>query len=267
MPQLVTLTIEAGVADVRLNRPEKLNALNVAMVKSIVTTGEQLAATPGVRAVVVSGHGRAFCAGLDLASFADEADQVSELLARDHGPANLAQQAVLLWRALPVPVIAAVHGAAFGGGFQICLGADVRIVAPDARFSVMEVKWGLVPDMGGFVLMREVLSDSVARELTFTAREFNGEEAVALGVATRLSDNPYAAALALANDIATRSPDAIRAAKRLFRLAATADDSTVLRHETGEQRRLLGSPNQLEAVCASRNRRPANFADGPACQS
>ena len=140
------------------------------------------ATMPGLRCVVLSGEGKAFCAGLDMGSFAamkaegDAVPGVRDLTKRTHGIANRPQQCAWLWRELPVPVIAAVHGVAFGGGFQIMLGADIRYATADARFSVMEIKWGLVPDLAGTQLMRHLAREDVVRELTYTGRIFNGTE-------------------------------------------------------------------------------------------
>ena len=186
------------------------------MIEALVAAGERLMEAKGLRAVVLHGAGRGFCAGLDKASFAAMAagrrDGVpSDLAARTHGKANVFQQAALVWRDLPVPVIAAIHGVALGGGFQIALGADIRYVAPDARLSILEIKWGLVPDMGGIALMRELARADVVRELAFTGRQFTGDEAVAYGFATAVHADPLAAARATAREIAAKSPDAVRA--------------------------------------------------------
>jgi enoyl-CoA hydratase/carnithine racemase len=180
---------------------------------------------------------------------------------RTEGGSNRAQHAVMVWRELPVPVIAAVHGVAFGGGFQLALGPDIRIVAPDTRMAVLEIKWGLVPDMAGLVLLRGLVREDVARELTYTGRIFSGEEALALGIATRVSNDPHGDAMKLAAEIAAKNPDAVRAGKRLFNLAAEADQKTILKHETSEQVALIGSPNQIEAVMSNMQKRVASYAD------
>ena len=166
MDERVTISIASGVADVRLNRPDKMNALDPAMFDALARAGETLRSAQGLRAVVLSGEGRAFSAGLDIASFAEQGGLEAALLERSHGLSNRFQHAAMLWRELPVPVIAALHGVCFGGGLQIALGADIRIASPDARLSVMEIKWGLVPDMGAFVLTRGLVRDDVMRELT-----------------------------------------------------------------------------------------------------
>ncbi|MGN7161127.1 crotonase/enoyl-CoA hydratase family protein [Sphingomonas sp. SAFR-052] len=254
----VTTTIADGVAQVRLTRPNKMNAIDPAMFDALIDTIETLR-TSAARCVVLSGEGRAFCAGLDMASMAAGAAGL-DLATRTHGPANRVQQVAWGWRTLPMPVITAVHGLAFGGGLQIIAGADVRIAAPDTRFAILEAKWGLVADMAGFALWRDTRGD-VLRELAFTAREFDAVAAQAAGFVTRLSDDPLAAAQALARSIAERSPDAVRAAKRLANLADDADAATILAAESAEQIALLGTPNQVEAVRAGMERRAPDFSD------
>jgi enoyl-CoA hydratase/carnithine racemase len=264
--QRVTVTISDGVAQVRLNRPEKRNALDGAMFAGLVNAGERLASEPGLRAVVLSGAGPDFCAGLDFGSFQAMRDgerlsaQVD--LAPARGPARATgQRAAYVWAELPVPVIAAITGNALGGGLQIALGADIRIVAPDARLSVLEIRWGLVPDMTGSQLLPELVGRDVAKELTFTGRVVSGTEAVALGLATRAEPDPRQAALELATSIAGRSPHAIRAAKRLLDLAGRVDLETGFTAEQQEIGALIGSPNQAEAVAAEFERRPPRFTD------
>lgn len=259
MGERVTWTIDGGVADVKLARPDKLNALDAAMFEALVDAGERLATEPSLRATVLSGQGRAFCAGLDFASFA--AGGTGLLSRQSEHPGNTAQRAALVWRELPVPVIAAVHGYAFGGGLQIALGADMRIVAPDAQLSIMEIRWGLVPDMSGPQTLRRLARLDVIKELTFTGRKLDGREAVALGLATRVSETPYEDALALAREIATKSPDAIRAAKRLLDASGLLPLEEGLLMEEAEQRALFGSPNQREAVEANLQKRAPRFRD------
>ncbi|WP_447727689.1 crotonase/enoyl-CoA hydratase family protein [Sphingomonas koreensis] len=258
--QRVSIEFQDGIADVRLTRPDKMNALDPAMFAGIADAVERLNGMPGLRAVVLSGEGRAFCAGLDMASMASGGSGL-DLGGRSHGDANLFQQVAWGWRTLPVPVIAAVHGIAFGGGFQILSGADIRILAPGTRCSIMEMKWGIVPDMAGFALWRTMVRDDVLRELTYTAREFSAEEAVAFGFATRLSEDPHSDAMTLAHAIAGRNPHAIRAAKRLANLAAEADAPAILAAESAEQALLMRSSNQIEAVMANMQKRPPNFTD------
>lgn len=258
--QRVSIEFAAGIADVRLTRPDKMNALDPAMFAALADAIETLGRMAGLRAVVLSGEGRAFCAGLDMANMAGGGSGF-DLGARSHGDANLFQHVAWGWRTLSVPVIAAAHGIAFGGGFQILSGADIRIMAPGTRCSIMEMKWGIVPDMAGFALWRTMVRDDVLRELTYTAREFSAEEAMGFGFATRLSDNPHAEAMTLAREIAGRNPHAIRAAKRLANLAAEAGAPAILTAESTEQAQLMRSPNQIEAVMANMQKRAPAFTD------
>ena len=216
---------------------------------------------------MLSGAGKGFCAGLDKETVASiaaggAAPTLGDLAKRTHGIANAFQQAAYVWRTLPVPVIAAIHGVALGGGFQIALGADIRYVAPDARLAVLEIKWGLVPDMGGIALMRELARSDIVRELAMTGRIFSAAEALAYGFATSLHADPLAAARSTAKEIAARSPDAVRAIKRLLNAAADADSGAILLAESREQAMLIDSPNQIEAVRAGVEGRPGQFADG-----
>ena len=265
MKDRVSIELKDGIADVRLIRADKMNALDRAMFDGIVEAGEKLAAMKGLRCVVLSGEGRAFCAGLDMQSFAAMGEGgvpgANHLEKRTHGIANVPQHCAWLWRTLPVPVIAAVHGVAFGGGFQIALGADMRYATADTRFSVMEIKWGLVPDLAGTQLMRHLAREDVVRELTYTGRIFDGREAQALGFVTRVVDDPRAAALETAREIAGKSPDAIRANKRLLNDAVAVDAATGLMAESVEQQKLIGSPNQIEAVMSNLQKRAANYKD------
>jgi enoyl-CoA hydratase/carnithine racemase len=261
-----------GVVELQLARADKMNALDPAMFDALIAAGEALRGDTSVRAVVISGRGNAFCAGLDMASFQRMQDNSAgaqvlgegaagaDLAARTHGISNAAQQVAMVWREVPVPVIAAVHGVAFGGGLQVALGADIRIVAPDTRLSVMEIKWGLVPDMAGMVLMRELARADVVRELTYTGRVFSGEEALRIGFATRVSADPLGEALQMAHEIAQKNPDAIRAGKRLLNGAASLGAAELLMAESVEQKALIGSPNQAEAVKANMERRAPRFS-------
>lgn len=259
-----------GVMEVRLNRPDKHNALNTGVFSGLAEAGDRLKDEPGLRAVVISGNGRSFCAGLDMGNFANMANGGgagvsggSRLETRTHGISNLAQYIAMVWREVPVPVIAAVHGVVFGGGLQVALGADMRIATPDSQWSVMEIKWGLVPDMGGMVLLNELVRPDQARELCYTGRVFDGNEALSLGLTTRLAGHPREEALAVAQTIAGKSPDAIRAMKRMLNNAIMPQDTAarILLEESVEQDVIIGSPNQVEAVMANVEKRAPVFKD------
>ncbi|HYD46986.1 MAG TPA: crotonase/enoyl-CoA hydratase family protein [Terriglobales bacterium] len=265
MSDRVVVNLAGGVADVRLNRPDKMNGLDWEMFDALIATGVSLGRESSLRAVVLSGNGRAFCAGLDFLSFlsppADGSPRRDLLSRSSDSAANIAQRAAWIWREVPVPVIAAVHGVAYGGGLQIALAADLRLVAADARLSVMEIKWGLIPDMSGTQTLRHLVRLDVAKELTFTGRIVSGSEAVALGLATRVAADPHAEAMALAKEIAGKSPDAIRTGKRLLDAAAVGSLEEGLLLEEQLQRTLLGSPNQTEAVQANFEKREPRFSD------
>jgi enoyl-CoA hydratase/carnithine racemase len=269
MEQRVAIAISEGVADVRLMRADKMNALDAQMFEALVDATGRLANEKGLRAVVLSGEGRAFCAGLDMGRFAAMKDnggngipggETRDLSIRTHGLANFAQQAVWGWRQLPVPVIAAVHGVAFGGGFQLALGADMRFLSSDARMSIMEIKWGLVPDMAGTPILAALVRDDILRELTYTGRIFSAQEALSYGLATRICEDPRTTAFEVAREIAGKSPDAIRAAKRMLN-KLSFDPGPALLAESVEQQQLLGSSNQIEAVRANIDKRAPRFAD------
>ena len=259
----VSITIDNHVAHVLLDRADKMNALDDAMFEAIVAAGQHLHDERGVRAVVLSGAGRAFCAGIDLSSLGNTSrwDGENSLVNRTHGNANRPQQAAMVWRKLPMPVIAAVHGVAFGGGLQVASGPDIRIVHPATRMAVMEVKWGLVPDMAGFALWRGAVRDDVLRELIYTHREFSGAEAHALGFATHVDENPLERAMALAHEIAGKSPTAVRSSKALCNRVAELSTDEVLMAESVAQIELMYSKNQMEAVRAGMEKRPPEFVD------
>jgi enoyl-CoA hydratase/carnithine racemase len=269
MDDRVRVTMSGGVADVRLVRADKMNALDAAMFEGLVAAAKRLFSEKGLRAVVLSGEGRAFCAGLDMGRFAAMKEtggngivggEARDLTSRTHGIANFPQMAVWGWRELPVPVIAAVHGVAFGGGFQLALGADMRLLSADARMSIMEIKWGLVPDMAGTPILASLVRDDILRELTYTGRIFSAQEALDYGLATRICDDPRAAAFEVAHEIAAKSPDAIRAVKRMLN-KLSADPGPALLTESIEQQKLIGSANQLEAVRANIDKRVPLFVD------
>ena len=251
-----------GVAQVRLNRPDKMNALDPAMFEAIIAAGEELRTMKGLRAVVLAGEGRSFCAGLDVSSFTAAPDgERKPLTERTHGNANTFQEVAMTWRKCPVPVIAAVHGICFGGGMQIASGADIRVVHPASRMAIMEMKWGLVPDMGGYHLWRGLVRDDVLRELVYTNREFTGEEAQGYGLATFVSEDPLGKANDIAATIANRNPEAIRGAKRLSDAMLEKSGDDILMEESVEQAAIMRKPNQVEAVMAGMQKRTANFTD------
>jgi enoyl-CoA hydratase/carnithine racemase len=270
MTELVTIAVENGVADVRLNRADKYNALSPEMFTAIIAAGEKLQHAKDVRVVVLSGNGPGFCAGLDMTSMqglgkgasGGEGGGAPNLLRRDmERPENHAQRPAFIWRKVPVPVICAIHGVAYGGGMQIALGADIRIAAPDAKMSVMEIKWGLIPDMGITQSLRDLVPMDVAKELTFTGRILSGTEAKELGLVTYVDADPLQRALSIARDIAGRNPEAIRRGKELFEKSWRADPRTGLELEAKLQMELIGSANQAEAVKANFEKRAPNFRD------
>jgi enoyl-CoA hydratase/carnithine racemase len=260
--QRVAIDISDHVAVVTLTRPEKHNALDVAMFKAIAGAASQLAAEPGIRAVVLHGDGPSFCSGLDVAGVMASQPDSDDLMAPLRGPVpNWFQRPAYSWIEVPVPVIAAIHGHCLGGGLQIALGADIRFATPDARLSVLEVKWGLIPDMAITRTLPRLVGIDVAKELAFTGRIVSGAEAGELGLVTHVVDDPLAAARSLAEEIAGRSPDAVRRMKRLFNDAWTAPAEETLRLEANLQLELLGTPNQLESVRAGMLKEPAQFTD------
>ncbi len=261
MSELVLIEIQNGVADVRLNRADKHNALSRPMFEAITEAGEKLAKEKTVRAVVLSGNGPSFCSGLDVAGASFNPATLKDTMTAKIGPANYFQRPAWVWRELPVPVIAAVHGACFGGGLQIALGADIRIARPDARLSVMEIRLGLIPDMSGTATLRELVRNDVARELTYTGKIVDGTEAARIGLVTRTSDDPLADAQKLAREIAGYNPHAVRSAKRVLDANWLAPVGDVLKLEADEQIKLIASPNQMEALMARMQKREPKFKD------
>ncbi|MEK7411012.1 MAG: crotonase/enoyl-CoA hydratase family protein [Actinomycetota bacterium] len=267
----VTISVVDHIADVRMVRADKRNALDNAMFSALADVGEQLKAMKDLRAVVLSGAGASFCAGLDFGSFQAMASskETTESASSprmnagemtDGRITHLAQQVCWVWQEVPVPVIAAIHGHALGGGLQIALGTDIRIVHPDTQLSIREVHWGLIPDMTGTLTLSRLVRPDIAKELVFSARIFSGIEAYEIGVATRLSNDPLHDALSLAAEIAQRSPEAVRGAKQLLNRLANAGAAEQFAEERRVIGQLIGSPNQVEAVMAHFEKRPANFS-------
>lgn len=248
-----------------MNRPEKMNAVDDAMFNALVETGESLKHDNSVRAIVLSGEGKAFCAGLDFGNFqamgSGESDGTIVRPGEGDRITNRGQQAAYVWTEMPVPVIAAITGVALGAGIQIALAADMRLIAPDARMAVLEIRWGLIPDMTGTQALIDIVGLDKAKELLWTGRMVEGPEAVEMGLATRVSDDPHAEAIVLAREIAGRSPHAIRAGKRLMNSARHVDLKTAFANEAHEMAALIGSPNQVEAVQAYFEKRDPAFAD------
>ncbi len=249
MTDRVTLKIEDQIAFVTLNRPEKYNALDVKMFDALIDTAKKLSRDKQVRAVILSGEGPGFCGGLDIGGIQKNPLLIAKLLVKPgRRYTNLVQEAAMCWRKLPVPVIAAIHGKCLGGGLQIVCGADFRIARPDAEMSILEIKWGLIPDMSGSVTFRELIPIDVAKELAMTGRIFDAVEAKELGLVSKLAEDPVAEAVALAERIKTRSPDAVAGIKRLFNDTWVADEREALNLETRLQKKILGRWNQLAAV-------------------
>jgi enoyl-CoA hydratase/carnithine racemase len=258
----VSVTYENHIAHVRLTRADKMNAVDQDMITAIIAAGNEVAASDA-RAVIISGEGKAFCAGIDISGLSGMIgkDPAELLMPRTHGEGttNQWQEVAMIWSRMDIPVIAAVHGACYGAGIQLALGADIRIASPDAKFAVMEMKWGIVPDMGGMVLLPKLVRTDVLRRMTYTAEPISAEQAERWGIVTEIADDPMAAAQNLAETIAGKSPSAIRAAKRLIGVAETEDAKAVLDAESREQVNLLGKPHQMEVIAATFGKRPAVF--------
>ena len=259
---------DGGIAHVQLTRPDKRNALDDAMFQAIAQAGEQLKHDASVRAVVLSGEGLSFCAGLDFGGFQSMSERGADT-ASDSGIGamaegritHLAQQICWVWQEVPVPVIAALQGHALGGGMQLALGADVRIAHPDTKLSVREVHWGLTPDMTGTLMLSRLVRDDVMKELVFTGRVLPASEGAALGLVTKLSDTPVDDAMAMAREIAGRSPDAVRGAKKLINRLSNAGAAEHFAAEREIIFKLIGSPNQVEAISANFENRAPQFRD------
>ncbi|MEQ1440186.1 crotonase/enoyl-CoA hydratase family protein [Fontimonas sp. SYSU GA230001] len=261
MEPRVLVEVRDGIATVTMNRPDKINGLDYEMFVGLVDAARRIRRDRSVRAVILRGAGRGFCAGLDFKSWGRQRGRMMRSFIKwGFAKTNLYQRAAWCWRELPVPVIAVVHGACYGGGLQIALGADFRIATPDADLSVMEAKWGLIPDMSGSVSLRELLPMDQALRLTMTGERFSGLRANELGLVTEIADDPLSAAQALARQLATRSPDALALTKALFHRSWTASERRAFRIESALQLRLLLGDNHKEAVRANMDQRPPVFA-------
>jgi enoyl-CoA hydratase/carnithine racemase len=271
MENRIDLKIENHIAHAHMIRGDKMNALDADMMDALIECGERIKADKTIRAVVLSGEGRAFCAGLDMGNFTKMAEggdagvsgggERQKLAVRTHGLANRPQKVAFTWREIEVPVIAAAQGFALGGGFQLFMGADMRYAAPGTKFSIMESRWGLVPDMGTTHVMAQVAREDIVKELAFTARIFEADEAYEHGFLTRITDNPIEAALETATAIAARNPEAIRGTKRLFNEPADRHVADTLMLESVLQDEIIGYPNQIEAVKAELEGRAAVYTD------
>lgn len=264
MEERVKIEIQDHIAIVSLNRPDKLNALDDQMFHAIIASAKELEENASIRVVILKGEGRAFCAGIDLSTFSFEgANDIDSnaIISRTHGVANKWQKVAWAWRELSVPVIAAVHGVCFGGGLQIMLGTDIKFVHPETKLSIMEMKWGIIPDMAGTQLMRHNIREDVIKELTYTHRVFFGEEAVKHGFASHVSENPFEDAMKLAKEIASKSPSAVVRAKKLINKAPYLQEAEGLQMESDEQDLLLKQHNQVEALFSQMQKREANFKD------
>ena len=256
----VSVEYQDYIAKVTLTRSDKMNALDPAMFEALLAAGQEVAASDA-RVVVLSGEGKSFCAGLDVASFGELAKMDPEewLIPRKHHDANNLQEAAMIWRRVPVPIITALQGAVYGGGLQLALGADIRIAAPDTKLAVMEMKWGLVPDMGGMVLLPPLMRSDVLRQLTYTAHPVSAKQGERWGLVTSVADDPMAEAMAMAHVIAGKSPSAMRAAKRLIEVAEAAERADVLMAESDEQADLIGKADQMEVISAQMQGRKPEF--------
>lgn len=272
MNDRVQVTVEDGIADVRLCRPEKRNALDQPMFEGLIEAGKRLSEDPSVRVAVLHGEGSAFCAGLDFANFsamlsgqltADSEHVRKAVEEKTETGAGWFQLPAWVWYEAPFPVIAAVQGAAYGAGLHIALGADMRVVAPDAKLAFVEVNWGLVPDMSGTQALRRLVPLDIAKRMAMTGLPISGAQAVRYGLATDLSDTPYETARELAGVIAKKSPDAIRSIKRLLNQSALLPLTEGLAMEFECSGALMGTPNQMEAITASFERREPRFDDLP----
>ena len=264
MNDRVEISLKDHVAHVKLNRPKKMNALDDQMFEAICGVGEKISKLDDVRAVVLSGEGPSFCAGLDMSNFdklvdSDSSGLFGTLEERTKGIYNDYQYATWVWREIEVPVIAALHGVTIGGGIQIALGADMRYAAPDTKISIFEIKWGLIPDMGGSQLLRGLLRDDVIRELGYTGRMLAADEALALGLVTGVVENPLEHAMGLAKTIASKSPDAIKASKALYNDVHYKSVAEGMMQESTLQDKIVGKANHLEAVMSGLEKREPNF--------
>jgi enoyl-CoA hydratase/carnithine racemase len=251
----VLLEVQKGIACVTLNRPDKHNGLDELMLLTLVATARKIRKDRSIRCVILQGKGPSFCAGLDFTYVAKHPSMVAKFFARlPWRKDNMFQRVAHIWRDLPIPVIAVVHGNCFGGGLQIILACDYRIATPDAKLSILEIKWGLIPDMSGTVTLSRLTRIDIAQELTMTGRIFSGTEGAEYGLISKVSKTPLVEAQALAVTIAEKSPDAIAAAKFLFKKTWKKDTRSALFWERLTQLCLFAGKNQRIAMDNARSK-------------
>ena len=260
MSDVLSLDIQDSIARVTLNRPEVMNALNRELFEALSEVGLSLKSDNKVRAVVMDSSGPSFCVGLDVSVFSESSGS-SMLEVRNYGLTNILQHTAWVWHEIPVPVITAIKGHCLGGGLQLACGADMRFVHPEAKLSILEIKWGIVPDMAGSQLWKRFVREDLLRDLTYTGRIFSGKEAFQYGFATRLCEDPLADALEAASQVAGKNPHAIRANKRIINQQAQASPAEGMLFETIEQLAIAGTPNQAEAIQANLEKRAPVFVD------
>lgn len=262
MSDHVRIHVDGTLAYVTLTRADKHNGMNLEMLKGVIQAQKQIRKLKGIRAVILRGEGPSFCAGLDFKSVLGQPLKAALAYLQLWWPVrNEFQTWSIGWRSMPVPVIALVHGNCFGAGLQLALGADIRICTPDAQLSMMEAKWGLVPDMGGIALMRELMPLDAAKELTMTGRTLNGNEAKAIGLVTHVSREPLAHALSIIEEMNVRSPDAVGAGKFLLQQAWRRSERMALRLERLWQRRMMGGANQRISVARNQQKKEIPFKE------
>jgi len=241
----VLIDIKNEIAFVTLNRPNKHNALNMAMFTAIDNATKRLRKDKSIRAVIVNGEGVDFCTGLDVKSVMSSGANAAKLLFKWlPGQSNLAQRVSSAWRKVPVPVIMVLHGRVWGGGLQIALGGDFRIASPNTSFSIMEAKWGLIPDMGGTLAFKEQMPVDQAKLFAMTGQEISSDLALSYQLITETSEDPMSRALELANNFKRQSPDALAGVKRLYNNAWSKSQRFALAKESWYQIKVMFSKNQ-----------------------
>lgn len=255
----VLTTIEGPIAYVTLNRPEQLNGVDLDLIDQLLATATTLRRNTSIRAIVIQGAGRSFCAGLDFAAAFSDKRRVARFFFAGGRAVNRFQKVTTIWREIPVPVIAVIHGHCYGAGVQLAAGADFRFTTPDAQWAILEAKWGLVPDMGGTLPLIENLPVDVLQRLAMTGEVISGEDAFELGLATDVADDPLKEALVLIDQICGRSPDAVAATKELLYLNQRGSRRQVMRRERRLQSKMFRSPNTAIARKAGTSKTDPTF--------